>query len=192
MVAQCDRNRPAKTLLRVIHERSSRFPAMTATQPKRRTKLRLLLWTFAVFVGLVCSVIGLLYWGRFHPSDLTPIVGPAGPKHRAFVEDRSFSDISLVACASDWPYTFRGPFALGTLTFPEAYSSAKLFWSRDGSVLAFLVVHRGKTEEVYETAYDFRDHVSLQYRHDQIAALIQARGGLGPQFNEYSERKGDG
>lgn len=170
----------------------SRLLRMTPTKPKRKLWARLLLRTFAGAVALVCGIIGLLYWERFHPSDLTPIVGPAGPKYRAFVEDRSFGDISLVACASDWPFTFREPFALGTLTFPEAYSSAKLFWSRDGSVLAFLVVHRGKAEEVYETAYDFRDHVSLKYRHDRIAALIEARGGLGPQFNEHSDRKGNG
>lgn len=164
----------------------------TPAKPKRRILVRLLLWSSLVFVALVSCIILSLYWSRFHPSDLTPIVGPAGVKHRAFVEDRSFGDISLVACASDWPHTFRQPFALGTLTFPEAYSSAKLFWSRDGSVLAFRVVHRGHAAEVYETAYDFRDHVPIKYRHEQIAALIEARGGLGPQFNEYSESKGDG
>ena len=160
-------------------------------KPKRPKWFRVLLCSVTIFVAPVCAGVVYFYWKSFHPAGAIPIVGPAGSKYRAFIDDRSFQDIALIVCASDWPHTFRGPFSLGDAYFPQAYSSTKIFWSADGSVLAFRVVHLGEDAEVYEAAYDFREHAPLQYRDERITALIHSRGGLGPQFSNFSERKGD-
>ena len=160
--------------------------------PRRSKWKTFLLWGGPGLVFLICGVLFTGFWARFYPSGRTPISGPTGFTYRAFIEDRSFNDISLIACAADWPYTFRKPFALGDLYFPQAYTSAKLFWSKDGSVLVFRVIHHDENTEVSETAYDFQEHVSMEYNHEAIDRLIQSRGGLGPQFNAYSESKGDG
>jgi hypothetical protein len=132
---------------------------------------------------LLIAVVVLSWWIS-HPSDVIPVIGPAGARNRAFIEDRSFGDISKVLCASDWPYTFSQPNALGTVTFPEAYSASWVYWSADGSVLAFRVVHRGQTVPVYEAAYDYRKHASLDYT-DNIEALLESRGGLGPEHTRW-------
>ena len=124
----------------LVVRRRSRFlfprrylPVTTQPKPKRPKWLRVILWSVTTFVALavvvVCAaVFYFFYWQSFHPADATPIVGPAGPKYRAFIDDRSFQDIALIVCASDWPHTFREPFALGDVYFPQAYSSAKIFW----------------------------------------------------------------
>ena len=117
-------------------------------------------------------------WWKFHPTNAVPVVGPAGSSHRAYIEDRSFMDISFVLCVSDWPYTFLEPLSVGSVMYSEG-SNARVFWSVDGSVI---VVHR---QGGYVAAYDYIAHELLRDRADRIYALLQSRGGLGLEQQEY-------
>ncbi len=93
----------------------------------------------------------------------------------------------LLVPASDWPHTFSEPFVLGDVFRGDLYDSSSIFWSRDGSVLVLRVRPHSQADEVFEAAYDFQTHAALSHCHGQIAALIQARGGLGPMSDAYSE-----
>ena len=163
-------------------------------KPQRSWWDRTLLWACVALAACVLGVTFWLCWSRFHPSYTTPIVGPAGSRYRAFIADvGGFGLCELLVSASDWPHTFSEPFVLGDVFDENLYDAAAVFWSQDGSVLVLCVKPHAQTAEVFEAAYDFQAHTSLNHRHDQIAALIQARGGLGPKSDAYSEvRNGPG
>ena len=150
--------------------------------------VRILLWLCGVFAALVLGLMVLRSWLFFHPSYSTPIVGPAGPRHHAFIADvGGFGLCELLVSASDWPHTFSKPFVLGDVFRGDLYDSASIFWSQDGSVLVLRVKPHGQAAEIFEAAYDFQTHTALSHCQGQIAALVQARGGLGPKSNAYSE-----
>ena len=157
-------------------------------KPLRSWWVRILLVLCGVFTALVLGLTCLRSWYFFHPSYSTPIVGPAGPRHRAFIADvGGFGLCELLVSASDWPHTFSEPFVLGDVFRADLYDSSSVFWSQDGSVLVLRVRPHGRAAEIYEAAYDFQTHAALSHCHDQIATLVQARGGLGPKSDAYSE-----
>ena len=125
------------------------------------------------------------FW--FHPRASTPVVGPAGAAHRAFIENRSFGDLSFVLCVSDWPHTFSRPLSLGCVVYSEG-EDGRVFWSGDGSVILI----RGGRDPAswnYTAAYDYRAHRRIPGESARIAALLASRGGLGPEQPRYPDGK---
>jgi hypothetical protein len=140
-----------------------------------------LLLGFAVMAALLC---GAYSWWRFHPKYSVEFVGPAGARHRAFVENRSFQDIGYVLCVSDWPYTFLEPLSVESVLYSEG-SDCRVFWSADGSV----VVARDSASSELKATYDYKEHVLTRYDSTRMQALIDSRGGLGPEFSDYRDGK---
>ena len=158
------------------------------SKSQSRWWIRILAWAFGVLTILVSAGILLVHWSWFHPTDSYPIVGPAGTKHRAFIADvGGFGLCELLVSASDWPHTFSRPFVLGDIFQADPYGPTGVFWTRDGSVLVLCAKPPGQAPEVFEAAYDFQAHDAFTSCDSRIAALIQARGGLGPRSNVYSE-----
>ncbi len=112
------------------------------------------------------------------------MAGPAGATHRAFFENVGFQDAGHVLCASDWPHTLTMPVSLGEVPSSESCTS-HVFWSIDGSVLT--VRDRGE----FRCAYDYREHEKIEYEPDRIEKLITSRGGLGPEYADYPDSKGE-
>jgi hypothetical protein len=135
---------------------------------------RLLVFGLVLFAGFT--------WWRFHPDDIMPVVGPAGSLHQAYVENRSFQDMGFTLCVSDWPHTFLKPISVGSVLGSEG-PAGRVFWSADGSVIAV------RQSDGYVAAYDYSKHQLLGYRPDRIEDLIQSRGGLGPELQEYPDQK---
>lgn len=140
----------------------------------------------------VCIILGplLLFccysWWQFHPHNPTPVVGPAGPRYKAFIEQRGFGDIGFYLCVSDWPHTFPAPITLGSVPFSEPPYDGIAFWSMDGTVLAIR-----KKDNTYHEAYDYQTHELIRYRTERIEELMASRGGLGPKHERYPDAKGD-
>ena len=133
-----------------------------------------------LFAGLV--FLGLIWWS-FHPSGVTPVVGPAGSVNRAYIENRSFGDMSFVLCVSDWPRTLFRPISVESVIYSEG-SNSRVFWSADGSVLVV------RTPTSYVATYDYLTHELLRYGQGSMHDLIQSRGGLGPEQPRYPDGKG--
>ena len=131
----------------------------------------------AVILVLALLLAGAITWTHFYPRNATQVVGPQGRSNRAFIENRSFGDLSFVLCASDWPHTFSRPASLASVIYSEG-SDARAFWSVDGSVL---VVRKGsdQTSWQFTAAYDYDHHEAIRYDSTRIAALLTSRGGLG-------------
>jgi len=134
---------------------------------------------FAAAVGITRS--------SFHPGNATPVIGPMGERNRAFIENRSFGDMSFVLCVSDWPHTFAKPLSIDSVLYSED-ETGRVFWSGDGSVV---VVREGRDVPswTYSAAYDFEDHTILRYDSARIAALLASRGGLGLEQDAYPDGK---
>lgn len=145
---------------------------------------RILIGIVSPIVILVVAVLLLIVRWNFYPPDATPVVGPSGTKNRAFIENRSFGDLTFVLCASDWPHTFTRPISLESVLCSEG-SSSRVFWSSDGSVLVV------KDDSSYICAYDYKLHETLCYDSAKISALIGTRGGLGSEQRSYPDGKGD-
>ena len=62
-------------------------------------------------------------------------------------------------------------------------SDARVFWSADGSVIAV------RDPRGYLAAYDYVAHKLIRYDTSRIQALIQSRGGLGPEQQGYPDGK---
>jgi hypothetical protein len=62
-------------------------------------------------------------------------------------------------------------------------SDARVFWSADGSVIAV------RDPRGYLAAYDYGAHKLIRYDTSRIQALIQSRGGLGPEQQGYPDGK---
>ena len=145
--------------------------------------------TGSVILALIVIPAGIIAWTHFHPRNATPVIGPQGSGNRAFIENRSFGDLSFVLCASDWPHTFTMPASLGSVMYSEG-SDARIFWSADGSVLA-VRNGAGPSSWQFTTAYDYDHHEAIQYDSARITALIASRGGLGPEQGQYPDGKDD-
>jgi hypothetical protein len=155
--------------------------------PARKTKsifARILIGIVLTIVILVVAVLLLIVRWKFYPPNATPVVGPSGSKNRAFIQNRSFGDLSFVLCASDWPHTFTEPISLESVLNSEG-SSSRVFWSSDGSVLVV------KDDSSYTSAYDYKLHETLRYDSAKISSLIGSRGGLGAEQRSYPDGKGD-
>ena len=138
---------------------------------------------FLISVALIIALLfSLFVWWSFHPSGTVPVFGPAGPKYRAFIEDRSLGDMCFVLCVSDWPYTFIEPISVGSVLYSEG-SDSRVYWSVDGSVIAV------RDREGYLAAYDYRSHDLIRYDAGRMRMLIESRGGLGPEHRGYSDGK---
>ena len=98
--------------------------------------------TIALAFGLLifAAAVGFAWW-RFHPENATPVIGPLGERNRAFIENRSFGDMSFVLCVSDWPTPLRSrsrstPFSTRRTT-PVGSSGASMapwsWFARDGT-----------------------------------------------------------
>ena len=111
-------------------------------------------------------------------------IGPAGAKYRAFVENTSFQDIGYTLRVSDWPYTFLLPLSLESVLYSEG-SDCRVFWSADGSV----VLARDSASSQLQAAYDYKQHELIRYDSTRIQALLDSRGGLGPEFSDYRDGK---
>jgi hypothetical protein len=111
-------------------------------------------------------------------------VGPAGTKHRAFVENRSFQDISYTLCVSDWPYTFLEPLSVESVLYSEG-SDCRIFWTADGSV----VLAKDSQSLELKATYDFKNHELIRYDATRMRSLIDTRGGLGTEFSDYRDGK---
>jgi hypothetical protein len=138
-----------------------------------------------LFVGaafLLASLFLAFVWWRFHPSGTTPVVGPAGSSNRAYIENRSFGDLSFVLCVSDWPHTLLEPISVESVMYSEG-SDARVFWSGDGSIIAV------RKPDSYLAAYDYNTHELIRYDSARIDARIQSRGGLGQEQNGYPDGK---
>ncbi len=88
----------------------------------------------------------------------------------------------FVLCVSDWPHTFLNPISVESVLYSEG-SYSRVFWSADGSVVAVRDL-RG-----YTATYDYTSHTLNRYDTDTMNALIEARGGLGPEHQDYSDGK---
>ena len=153
----------------------------------RRTKskfARILIGIVSTVVILVVAVLLLIVRWKFYPAGATPVVGPSGSANRAFIENRSFGDLSFVLCASDWPHTFTEPISLESVLYSEG-SNSRVFWSSDGSVVAV------KDGSSFTSAYDYKLHDTLRYDSAKITMLIASRGGLGTEQRNYPDGKGD-
>lgn len=154
---------------------------------ERKTKSiikRIIIGFASCIVILIVAVLFLILRWKFYPPDATPVIGPSGSTNRAFIENRSFGDLSFVLCASDWPQTFTEPVSLGSVLYSEE-SSSRVFWSKDGSVLVV------KDDTSFESAYDYKLHKILRYDSEEISKLIASRGGLGAEQPRYPDNKGD-
>ena len=153
----------------------------------RKTKsifARILIGIISTIFIIVVAVLLLIVRWKFYPPDATPVVGPSGSANRAFIENRSFGDLTFVLCASDWPHTFTEPISLESVLYSEGCNS-RVFWSSDGSVLAV------KDGSSFTSAYDYKLHETLRYDSAKISTLIRARGGLGAEQPNYPDGKGD-
>ncbi|WP_367871565.1 hypothetical protein [Luteolibacter sp. Populi] len=67
-------------------------------------------------------------------------------------------------------------------------------WSGDGSVLAVRLQERNETRRLFDRAYDYREHREIG-QYDRVAsdreimALMESRGGVGPQVTGIDEPK---
>ncbi|MCX6855500.1 MAG: hypothetical protein NTV80_11425 [Verrucomicrobia bacterium] len=62
-------------------------------------------------------------------------------------------------------------------------SDSRVFWSADGSVVAV------RDPRGYIATYDYTSHDLIRYDTDRMHALIESRGGLGPEQQGYSDGK---
>ncbi len=145
--------------------------------------LRNMIGVAIVFLGVVAMLMGACIWARFHPDDVTSVVGPAGISNRAFIENCTFADPTFVLCASDWPYTFFGPISMESVLYSED-CGARVFWSFDGSVLLV------RKDGAFTSAYDYSRHEFIYYDSFRINALVASRGGVGPEQSRYPDCKG--
>jgi hypothetical protein len=90
--------------------------------------------------------------------------------------------MSFVLCVSDWPHTFIEPISVESVMYSEG-SDARVFWTADGSVL---VVRKPAS---YVAAYDYNTHQLVRYDSTRMHALVQSRGGLGPEQRGYPDGK---
>jgi len=150
--------------------------------------LRVLRLAAVTIVSVTLAVLALNWCCQFHPPNRTEAVGPAGDSHRAFTEISGFRDISVHLYAADWPWTFAKPAMLGDLYWPEIQKYVAVYWSMDGSVIAFQRQHNEDAVPMFRAAYDYRNHELIQtdYRLGgpsacdiRIAALLKERGGIG-------------
>lgn len=140
-----------------------------------------LLFGFSMMIALG---LGVRSWTLFHPSLAVEFIGPAGVQNRAFVENRSLRHVDYTLCVSDWPYTFVKPVFVESVMYSEG-ADCRVFWSADGSV----VVARDSDSSQHRAAYDFAHHELIRGDADRIQILVDARGGLGPEFSDYRDGK---
>ena len=146
--------------------------------------IRIAKWLLIGFASIVAFLVGAFSWSRFHPKYSVEFIGPAGAKYRAFVENTSFQDIGYTLRVSDWPYTFLLPLSLESVLYSEG-SDCRVFWSADGSV----VLARDSASSQLQAAYDYKQHELIRYDSTRIQALLDSRGGLGPEFSDYRDGK---
>lgn len=145
------------------------------------------------------AVISLCWCHHFFPDNRLEVIGPAGGDRRAFTENCGFVDISILLQASDWPWTFWKPATLGDLYWPEVQKGAGVYWSLDGSIIAFQRHLNEDPDAMFSAAYDYRRHhlVEADYDFDarvvrdrEIRRLLSDRGGVGPIQTGLDDEKG--
>lgn len=141
---------------------------------------------FAVSIMILSTGMAVVIACRFSPPnriELKPIKG----SHRLFAVAINSADGTVLVNACDWPYTFFSPFVLGDAVSPEKHVSTSCRWSNDGTLVVWEVQDMSNNTIRYDTAYDFREHQSIdiqrhswnaQVCHEAIAALVAERGGL--------------
>jgi hypothetical protein len=139
---------------------------------------------------LIVALFAILIGGLFATSR-APVEGPAGDKHKVFVE---ITERSLELMVSDKPWSWQ-PVSLGRLSTEDPVPLDQFCWSADGSVLA-RAIRRSPEETAFYMAYDFREHerIGSGAARDmgesarRIPALLAERGGQGPFMAEIGSR----
>lgn len=156
----------------------------------------------ALFLGafsLVAALAIIVVFHRFFPTGRLETPPPGSAKFRAFTLNEGFGDMSINLYVSDWPHTFLAPARIGDLYWPENYT-AGAFWTNDGSVVAMRTRWNTGPDSYFTGAYDFREHRHLHSAylrkdggeiHQEIASLVEARGGLGPFVREEDGKGGE-
>jgi len=135
-----------------------------------------------VISGAIAVLCMIVIYLNFHPGRRCEIPGPS----HLFAQAIDSADETLHVKAADWPYTFWQPFLLGDAAWPERYSVARFFRSKDGSVVAFLAQERNAPDPLYVTAYDFKNHNGFEAKnagsgaldnHAKVVELLGQRGG---------------
>ena len=159
-------------------------------EPRRDPALVLCGWIIGA-ITLGFALFAILIGGLFTTSR-APVEGPAGDKHKAFVE---ITERSMEVMVSDKPWSWK-PVSLRELSTEDPVPLDQFCWSADGSVLARSIQRSlGKTE--FYIAYDFREHerIGSGTRRDmeesarRIPALLAERGGQGPFLAEVGSRR---
>ena len=132
--------------------------------------------------GAILAICVAVLCLNFHPTRTYEIPG----SHRLFAQAIDSADETLHVKAGDWPHTFWQPFLLGDAAWPERYSVAQFFRSKDGSVVVLLAQDRKASAPLYVAAYDFKDHERFDSSNAQggasscnaaVIELIGERGG---------------
>jgi hypothetical protein len=148
---------------------------------------RILLSFLITSLLLVAFLLSAFVWLQFHPSKSIAVVGPEGPKHRAFIENRSFLDVCFVLCVVDWPHTFIKPISLASVPCSEG-PNCRIFWSKDGSVIIAHDSDAAVDDTTGLTAvYDYKNHELIEYDTKRMQELIWARGGFGMEHKDYPD-----
>jgi len=146
-------------------------------QFRKRMLVRLL-----VISGAIVAFCAIVICLNFRPNRTYEIPGPS----HLFAQAIDSADETLHVKAADWPYTFWQPFLLGDAAWPERYSVARFFRSKDGSVVALLAQERNALAPLYVTAYDFKNHKRFEAKnadggalgnHTKVVELLGQRGG---------------
>ncbi len=151
-------------------------------------------------VAAFLAIIALNWCYQFYPRERSEVVIPVATSNRAFTQKGGFVDMSINLYACDWPSTFWKPAMLGDLYWPEIQKSSAVYWSTDGSIIAFQRHLNGDSEPMFSTAYDYQTHrffkaeYGLQARSEfngWIIELLEQRGGIGPIATGLDDEKGD-
>lgn len=142
-------------------------------------------------ITLVAALFAILIGGLFTTSR-APVEGPAGDKHKVFVE---ISERNLEVMVSDKPWSWK-PVSLGRLSTEDPVPLDQFCWSADGSVIA-RAFQESPGKAVFYIAYDFREHerIGSGTRRDmeesarRIPTLLAERGGQGPFLAEIGPRR---
>ncbi len=139
-----------------------------------------------VFLIILAIGIAVVIACRFSPLNSLEIRSK-NENHRLIMVAVDSADGTILVKACDWPHTFFSPFVLGDSAWPEKYVSATCYWSRDGSLAVWETQDVNDKGKIYEAAYDFREHLSIDAQryawnthacNEAIAELVAERGGL--------------
>jgi hypothetical protein len=146
------------------------------------------LWVVTLIVMILGATMAFTVWFQFNPSNSLELT-PAKATYRLIAVAIDSADGTVLVKACDWPHTLFSPFILGDASSPDKYTSAKCYWSNDGTLAVWEIQEGKEITKLYSAAYDFRHHVGIDLKeynwnaqdcHEAIAALVTERGGVAP------------